>query len=100
MSDDQTGNAAALTFRKITAHDGTWLGQRARVVVGLMTTVRDGDRVVVKQWHDAAIGQDVEHPAGTITYARITGVGYEVSYIEPERVVTREELPPEIQDRL
>ena len=32
-----------------------------------------GERVILTHWVDAAIGQPIEHPAGTTTLRRITG---------------------------
>lgn len=95
------------TPQRVTAEDVTYLGARARVVVVREDGRPNGERAVVTLWRDKAVGQKVEHPAGTITYKRIVGddhidAGYEgaLRYIEPERVVTRKELPSEIADVL
>lgn len=89
-------------FHRITAHDVTYPRGRGRMVIAYVNTYRRGERVVVCRWPEGTTTPDglPEHPAGTITYARIRGVGVLVRHIESERVVTREELPPEIAERL
>jgi hypothetical protein len=90
-------------FHKVTVvKDYTVNRGTAHMVVAYMSSKREGDRVVACLWHEGTKtpGGLPEHPTGTITCERITGVGVQVEHIVPERVVSRGELPPDIAAKL
>ncbi|MFD8716907.1 hypothetical protein ACFV2H_02445 [Streptomyces sp. NPDC059629] len=101
---ESTGNIAYLlpVYYKITAREVTYPRGEAVQVTAYVNSNRRGERVVVSKWTTPLRNEDgqIEHPAGTITYRRIKGVGVSVEEMEPERVVTREELHPDIAERL
>lgn len=71
-------------------HHVTYLGARAIVTTQYHEQNVDGLRTVTIQWIDAAIGQPVEHPAGTVTRRVIRGDGRCVgtfTVVEAETVI-------------
>lgn len=90
-----------MAFHHITATDHTYLNVPARVVTAYAGPDEHGERVIVTQW-----GAGGRYPAGTITYQRITGDGRTVNgdgalkVINPERVVTKQQLSPQITQHL
>lgn len=92
-------------FHRIAVSDVEYAGGPARIIEAHMGSHPFGERVVVTHWIAKAVGQVVEYPAGTITYKRVSGNGRitgsrGLKVVEPERVVTKEELPPEMAERL
>ncbi|QNP74994.1 hypothetical protein IAG44_39990 [Streptomyces roseirectus] len=97
---ESTENAAYLTpvFRRITVHEVSTTAGRVLRLVAYVTGDLQGERVVIEKWRtpDGRFGRR----AGTITYRRITGPDTAVEDLEPERVVTDDELSPDIAELL
>ena len=101
---ESTENMAYLipVFYKITVCEVTSYRGTAIHVMAYLNCNREGERVVVSKWTTPIRnkGREIEQPAGTITYRRITGVGRSVEELEPECIVVLEQLHPDIAARL
>ncbi|MEU6355682.1 hypothetical protein ABZ896_41255, partial [Streptomyces sp. NPDC047072] len=101
---ESTENMAYLlpVFYKITAREVTYDRGRVLRITAYVNRNRKGERVVVDKWLEPAGTFAVvpERPAGTITYRRITGAGTSIQELEPERIVVKEELYPDVAERL
>ncbi|MEU6260176.1 hypothetical protein ACFUEN_29775 [Streptomyces griseorubiginosus] len=101
---ESTENTAYLlpVFYRITVREVTSDRGRALRITAYVNRNRKGERVVVEKWLTPlqSLGGPPDHPAGTITYRRITNAGIFAQELEPERVVVKEELHPDIAQRL
>jgi hypothetical protein len=72
----------------------TYMGQRAEVTVIARnkSAARTGERVVAIRWIDDAIGQPVEHPAGTTIAQHVRGDGRGPNYVMFDSCVTEDPM--------
>lgn len=92
---ESTENRAYLTpvFTGITVHEITDHRGRALRVTAYVEDDRRGERVVIEKWRTPS---RLGHPAGTITYRRVTGPATSAEELEPERAVSEDELYPDV----
>ncbi|MGJ5894417.1 hypothetical protein DF268_11730 [Streptomyces sp. V2] len=92
---ESTENRAYLTpvFTNITVREITDNRGRALRVTAYVEDDRRGERVVIEKRRTPC---GPGHPAGTVTYRRITGPDPSVEELEPERVVFEDELYPDV----